>query len=165
MTLRTAFVLQADDPLNNFVNTDQKWKVIQDTAYSPVPSTLNTFNVVGPGEKIVADKYPWGWQQTDFNNTGWPNVRLLDKAVPPGVATNNTWMLVPRTIPLMEDKSQRIDKVRRTAGVDINDFSFDGQRKLTIPSNTKATILFDQTFLTTAYPEFSLAAASIRKLF
>jgi hypothetical protein len=58
MTLRTAFVLQADDPKFNFVNTDQKWKVIQDTAYSPVPSTLNTFNVVGPGEKIAADKYP-----------------------------------------------------------------------------------------------------------
>ena len=51
---------------------------------------------------------------------------------------------------------QRIDKVRRTAGMDINDFSFDGQRKLTIPPNTKATILFDQTFLTTAYPEISV---------
>ncbi len=157
MTLRTAFVLQADDPKFNFLNTDQKWKVIQDTAYSPVPSTLNTFNVVGPGEKIVADKYPWGWQQTDFNDGDWAKVRLLDKAVPPGVATNNTWMLVPRTIPLMEDKLQRIDKVRRTAGVEINDNFFDGQQKLTIPPNTNATILFDQTFLTTAYPELSVS--------
>ncbi|HEY5503634.1 MAG TPA: alpha-L-rhamnosidase N-terminal domain-containing protein, partial [Sedimentisphaerales bacterium] len=158
MTLRTAFVLQADDSRNNFVDTDQKWKVIQDTAYSPVPSTLNTFNVVGPGEKIIADKYPWGWQQTDFNDSDWPSVRLLDKAVPPGVATNNTWMLVPRTIPPMEDKLQRIDKVRRTAGVEINDNFFDGQRKLTIPPNTNATILFDQTFLTTAYPELLVSS-------
>jgi hypothetical protein len=152
MTLRTAFVLAADDSKFNFVNTDQKWKVIQDTAYLTIPSSLSGFNVVGPGEKIVADKYPWGWQQTDFNDAGWLNVRLLDKAVPPGVATNNSWMLVPRTIPLMEDKLQRIEKIRRAAGMDINDFSFDGQRKLTIPPNAKATILFDQTFLTTAYP-------------
>jgi hypothetical protein len=166
MTLNTAFVLQADEQKYNFVNTgstsspqtDQKWKVIQDTAYSPVPSTLNTFNVVGPGEKIIADKYPWGWQQTDFNDSDWPKVRLLDKAVPPGVATNNTWMLVPRTIPLMEDKLQRISKVRRATGVEINDNFFDGQRKLTIPANTKATILFDQTFLTTAYPELLVSA-------
>jgi alpha-L-rhamnosidase len=157
MTLRTAFVLQADDAKFNFVNSDQKWKVTQDTAYSPVPSSLSGFNVVGPGEKIVADKYPWGWQQTDFNDAGWLNVRLLDKAVPPGVATNNSWMLVPRTIPLMEDKLQRIEKIRRAAGMDINNFSFDGQHKLTIPANTKATILFDQAYLTTAYPEFSVS--------
>jgi len=157
MTLRTAFVLQVDDPKFNFLNTDQKWKVIQDLAYSPVSPSLNSFNFVGPGEKIVADKYPWGWQQTDFNDSDWAKVRLLDKAVPPGVATNNTWMLVPRTIPLMEDKLQRIDKVRRATGLEINDFSFNGQRKLTVPPNTKATILFDQTFLTTAYPELSVS--------
>jgi hypothetical protein len=157
MTLRTAFVLQADDPRNNFVNTDQKWKVIQDLAYSPVSPTVNSFNFVGPGEKIVADKYPWGWQQTDFNDSDWPKVRSLNKAVPPGVGLDNTWMLVPRAIPLMEDKLQRIDKVRKTAGVEINDNFFDGQRKLTIPPNTKATILFDQTFLTTAYPELSVS--------
>lgn len=157
MTLRTAFVLAADDSKNNFVNTDQKWKVIQDAAYSPVPSALNTFNVVGPGEKIAGDKYPWGWQQTDFNDIGWSRVRIFNKAVPPGVANDNMWMLVPRTIPLMEDKLQRIGRARRAASVDINDFSFDGQRKLTIPANTKATILFDQTFLTTAYPKLSVS--------
>jgi alpha-L-rhamnosidase len=165
MTLRTAFVLAADDQKNNFVNTgstsspqaEQKWKVAQDTAYSPVASGLNTFIVVGPGEKVVADKYPWGWQQTDFNDSNWSTVRLLDKAVPPGVATNNTWMLVPRTIPFMEDKLQLTGKIRRAAGLEINDFSFDGTRKLTIPANTKATILFDQTFLTTAYSEFSVS--------
>jgi alpha-L-rhamnosidase len=157
MTLRTAFVLQADDPKHNFLNTDQKWKVLQNLAYSPVNPSLNSFNFVGPGEKIVADKYPWGWQQTDFNDNSWLKVRLLNKAVPPGAALDNTWMLVPRTIPLMEDKLQRIDKVRRTAGVEINDIFFDGQRKLTIPPNTNATILFDQTFLTTAYPELSVS--------
>ena len=157
MTLRTAFVLQADDPRNNFANTDPKWKVIQNLAYSPVSPALNSFNFVGPGEKIVADKYPWGWQQTDFNDSNWAKVRLLDKAVPPGVATNNTWMLVPRTIPPMEDKLQRIDKVRRTAGVEINDNFFDGQHKLIVPASTRVTILFDQTFLTTAYPELSVS--------
>jgi hypothetical protein len=153
MTLRTAFLLQADDPGHNFANTDQKWKVLQNLAYSPVISSLNSFNFVGPGEKITADKYPWGWQQTDFNDIAWPKVRLLNKAAPPGVALDNTWMLVPRTIPLMEDKLQRIGKVRRAAGVEIDDNFFEGQQKLTISPNTKATILFDQTFLTTAYPE------------
>jgi alpha-L-rhamnosidase len=157
MTIKTAFVLQADDSKFSFLNSDQKWKVIKDMAFSPIAPTLNTFIVIGPGEKIAADKYPWGWQQTDFNDSAWEGARLLDKAVPPGVATNNNWMLVPRTIPFMEDKFQRINKIRRAAGIEINDFIFDGNRKLTIPANTTATILFDQTFLTTAYPELSVS--------
>jgi alpha-L-rhamnosidase len=157
MTIKTAFVLQADDSTFNYLNTDQKWKVVQDTAFSPIAPTLNTFIVIGPGEKIAADKYPWGWQQTDFNDSTWLIPGLLDKAVPPGVATNNNWMLVPRTIPFMENKLQRINKIRRAAGVEINDFAFDGNRKLTIPANTTAAILFDQTFLTTAYPELSVS--------
>ncbi len=152
MTLRTAFVLQADNPKFNFVNTDHKWKVLQNPAYSPVRPSLNTFIVVGPGEKIAADVYPWGWQKTDFNDSPWPEARLLNKAVPPGVATDNSWMLVPRTIPMMEDKLQRIPKVRRVAGVDISDNFFVNPQDLTVPANTNATILLDQTFLTTAYP-------------
>lgn len=153
ITLRTAFILQADDQKNNFVNTGEKWIVFQNHAYSPVQPNLNTFNVVGAGEKVVGDKYPWGWQQTDFDTSAWLKVRLLDKGSPPGVALDNTWMLVPRTIPLMEETLQRILKVRRAAGVEIGDNFFDGQQKLTVPANTKATILFDQAFLTTAYPE------------
>jgi hypothetical protein len=158
ITLRTAFLLQADDPKHNFINTDEKWKVLQNPAYLPVEPNLNAFNVVGAGEKIVAEKYPWGWQQTDFNDTDWPKVRTLNKAVPPGVGLDNTWMLVPRTIPLMEDKLQRIPKVRRTTGVEIADNFFANPQTLTIPANTKATILFDQTFLTTAYPELLVSA-------
>jgi alpha-L-rhamnosidase len=157
ITLRTAFVVQADDTKNNFVNTGEKWKVIQNAAYSPVPSNLNTFNVVGAGEKVVGDKYPWGWQQTDFNDSGWLKVRSLSKAVPPGVATDNAWMLMPRTIPTMEETMQRIPKVRRAAAVEIGYNYFDGQQKLAVPANTRATILFDQTFLTTAYPELSVS--------
>jgi len=153
ITLRTAFVLQADDQIHNFVNTDQKWKVLQNPAYSPVLPDLNSSNFVGPCEKVAGDKYPWNWQELDFNDAAWLKARLLTKAVPPGVALNNTWMLVPRIIPLMEDKLQRISKVRRATGVEIDDNFFDGRRKLTIPANTRTTILFDQTFLTTAYPE------------
>jgi len=153
ITLRTAFLLQADDPKNNFLNTDDKWIVFQNSAYSPVESNLNTFIVIGPGEKIVADRYPWDWQTTDFNDADWPKARSLNKAFPPGVATDNTWMLVPRTIPLMEDKLERFPKVRRTVGVELADNFFANPQPLTIPANTKATILLDQTFLTTAYPE------------
>lgn len=157
ITLRTAFVLQADNPKFNLVNTDRKWKVLQDLAYSPLRPSLNSFNVVGPGEKVIAEKYPWDWQQTDFNDSIWPRVRLLGNAVPPGVATDNAWMLVPRTIPLMEDKLQRSNKVRRVTGIEINDNFFDTPQNLTVPANTRATILLDQTFLTTAYPEISVS--------
>lgn len=157
MTLRTAFLLQADDPNHNFLNTNENWKVYQNPAYSPLQSNLDTYIVVGPGEKIVAEKYPWNWLSTDFNDADWPKAQTLDKACPPGVATYNTWMLVSRTIPFMEDKLQRIPKVKRTSGVDTSDYFSQGPQTLTIPADTNVTILFDQTFLTTAYPELLIS--------
>ncbi len=153
MTLKTAFCLQADDAKHSFLNTDNNWRVLQDSAYAPIPATLNTFVVVGPGEKIDGTKYPWGWRRADYDAGNWPAVKVLVNAKPRGTDLDGTWMLVPRTIPFMEEKTQRIPKIRRTQGTELKDNPFDGRGKLTVEPNSKVSILFDQTFLTTAYPQ------------
>ncbi len=159
-TLRTAFVLCADKHEYDFVNTGAGWKVLKDLAYEPIPvdsKLLRAFVVVGPTDKVDGAKYPWGWEMTEYDDSSWQTVLVQENARPRGFALDAEWMLVPRTVPLMEDKLQRIPKVRRAAGVEIaNDF-FDGRQKLTVPANTRATILLDQTFLTTAYPELTVS--------
>ncbi len=160
MSLQTAFLLQTDDAKHNFVNTNKNWRVLQNPAYSPVKTSLNTYIVVGPGEKIDGPKYPWGWQQTDYSDSNWPVVRVLDNAEPLGISLNRTWALVPRTIPQMEEKLQRIGKIRRTEGIEIKDNIFDGKKGLVIPKNSEVSILFDQCFLTTAYPQILITGGS-----
>jgi hypothetical protein len=62
-------------------------------------------------------------------------------------------MLVPRSIPLMEEKLERIPRIARASGVRASDDFLQGHSPLTVPANTRATLLLDQTYLTTAYPE------------
>jgi alpha-L-rhamnosidase len=62
-------------------------------------------------------------------------------------------LLVPRNIPLMENTPQRIPQVRLAEGVNVPS-GFPAQvAAFTVPANTKARLLLDQSQLTTAYPE------------
>jgi hypothetical protein len=158
-TLRTAFVLCADKPEYNFVNTGPEWKVFKNSAYEPIPvdnKLLQTFIIVGPTDKVDGAKYPWGWEKTEFDDAYWQSASVLENAKPRGLDLDATWMLVPRTIPFMEQTIQRIGKVRKAQGIEIGGNFFDGKNKLAVPANTKATILFDQTLLTTGYPELTV---------
>jgi hypothetical protein len=63
------------------------------------------------------------------------------------------WMLVPRSIPVMEEKTERIARIARASGIKASDDFLQGRAPLTVPANTHASLLLDQTYLTTAYPE------------
>ena len=69
-------------------------------------------------------------------------------------------MLVPRSIPLMEEKLQRLARVVRSEGVEVPAAFLEGRAPVTIPAQTRATILLDQTYLTTAYPELVVSGGS-----
>ncbi len=52
---------------------------------------------------------------------------------------------------------QRFASVRRTEGITIPDGFPATQKSITIPANTKATFLLDQSFYTNAYPELDFS--------
>lgn len=153
----TAFLLQGDTDTEAIVNTNDKWKVVQNQAYSPVPvdkKRIPNFIVVGPGDRVDASKYPWGWQQIVYDDSGWQKPRDINRAVPRQTREYSTpWALIPRMIPFMEDRLQRIPKIAKTDIANANDGFLKGTKDLKIPANTNGSILLDQSFLTTAYPQ------------
>ncbi|MHB9011265.1 MAG: alpha-L-rhamnosidase-related protein [Ignavibacteriaceae bacterium] len=152
ITYKTAFILQGDTKYEEIVNTGDSWKVYKDEAYiPPVKQPGNT--VVGPGDDVDGSKYPWGWQLPDYDDSRWDSPKLLGYGVPYGKFESWDWMLVPRNIPLMEHKFQRIKKVVRTENIEIGKDFLEGTSPLEIPPNNNVKILLDQTYLTTAYPE------------
>jgi hypothetical protein len=181
---RTAFVLQGDEASESFVNTDRKWKVMQDSAYSPCSTDngarLRTYMVIGPGDSVQGALYPWGWEQPGYDDGRWASAAVVAGASPWGSGTDNWWTLVPRGIPLMEERLQRIPMVCRWQGTPddhgrVRDEAevgavrktdlFSGSRSISIPAHTTATILLDQTYNTVAYPELTVSGgkgASIR---
>jgi hypothetical protein len=152
ITHKTAFILQGNSKLEEIVNTNGNWKVFQNHAYVP-PAKKTPFTSVGPGDKIVGSKYPYGWNQCDFDDSSWETPKLLGRGVPIGKFTAWDWMLVPRNIPFMEHTFQRINKVERAKGTAVGKGFLEGKSPLRISSHKKVSILLDQTFLTTAYPK------------
>ena len=158
VSYRTAFLLQVNDQNFDFLNSDQQWKVLQDSAYTLLPaegSRLHSYLVTGPRIHLDGSAYPWGWETTGFNDQHWRQSIRVGGAHPSGRTTEFNWELVPRTIPMME-LSEENQAILRRFDDKITRLRFDQKLPLTIPAHTKVKMLLDQTHLINAYPQLTV---------
>ncbi len=157
ITNESGFILQGNGPDEQVVNTDESWKTLRGTAVKMIPldrKKIPDYCVVGPGEEVDGRQYPWGWEKPDFDDSTWSSAEPITAGGPRGIQDSpSRWMLVARNIPLMEEKPQRLGRVVRAAGTEVAPGFLEGHAPLTLPADTRASILLDQTYLTTAYPE------------
>ncbi len=158
MSLRTGLLVQGDGPAEQVVNSGTTWRTRRDPGYAPIPpdrARLRTFFVAGPGDRLDAAAHPWGWEQPDFNDTGWAAPLALDPGIPAGHGTDLARWLRPRNLPLMAESPQRFAAVRRTNGptpAPGPDF-LAGRAPWVVPPRTKASILLDHGVETNAFPQ------------
>jgi hypothetical protein len=161
-THATGFLLQAEGEAEKTASTDKGWRAVRNAAYAPlvVPRAELHFQyyVAGPGDRVDAAAYPWGWEQPDFDDSAWPF------AEPGAVASARDardaptpWMLVPRSIPPMEEKPIRFAQVRRMEGVAVPASAPPTGPPWVVRARSKAVVLLDQEHLTTAYPELTVS--------
>jgi alpha-L-rhamnosidase len=154
ISYQTGFILKGNGENEKIINTDKSWKCRRDSSYSQnKPITIYSYYVAGACETINFNNALKGWKNADFNDTAWQQAQQISSGLPKGVFGFDVgWMLVPRAIPQMELKPQRLQKVRKAEGIQLpNNFPAD-KTAVTIPANTSATILLDQGYLTDAYP-------------
>lgn len=159
VSYQVGFVMQGDGEAEKVVNTDRSWKVIRNEGYEPLKNNkLQTYIVVGDGDRVTASRYPWGWEQPGFDDSRWQNAQQLwFTAKPRGLGTDGNWALVPREIPLLESFSQRLKAVRRVENGRMTDAFLTGNAPVEVPAKTKAVFLLDQSHLTNAYPELTVS--------
>lgn len=155
---RTGFLLQAADSDQAAFNTGAGWRCLKSPAYSPVPVPTyqpTGYHAIGPMERFDAGRYPWGWQQPDYDDSGWAEARA-------GLVASSRWqrdaptrwMLVPRPIPLMAERTERFARLRKSQGLATPPEAFPSRpAPVTVPPRTKAWLLLDQGHLTCAFPE------------
>ncbi|MCB0634548.1 MAG: alpha-rhamnosidase, partial [Lewinella sp.] len=151
ISLQTAFVLQADQPDFQELNTNSNWVVFQDQAYTPITdgaARTRAYLVTGPRLQIDGQKHPWDWEKTTYDDSGWLAAKTIRNAKPLGNGTEFHWELVPRAIPLNYEKEEAPIQLRKDGMT--TSFMEDGLR--IIPANTTVDFLLDQTYLTNAYP-------------
>ncbi len=157
ITLQTGFLLQGATDAERVADTGPNWKCARNRAYAPIEITsglVRGYYVAGPGDRVNGALYPWGWERPEFDDARW------DPALPIGPAAgreaqdvHSRWMLVPRNIPAMEERPEHPQKVRRAVGIAAPaTFPAPGE-SVHFPAGSRATLLLDQGYLTTAYPE------------
>ncbi len=151
---RTGFILQGNSDAEEVVNTNNSWKCIRDTSYQPlITREVPGYFVTGPGEFVDMRKNLKGWTRQAFNDSTWKNAvnAYWGGGSPKGYSDAFGWMLVPSALPQMELSLQRMKSARESTGVNLP-ANFPAQAvPVTIPANTKASVLLDQGYLTNAY--------------
>jgi len=161
VTYQTAFILQADRDLDIDINTGSaNWKILKNKAFSPVIITskmMEAYYAAGPCDKIDGSEHPWGWNELGFNAENWlkPKSATTEFAVGRGFLYGGAWHLVPRTLPLMEERVELFAEVARISGAEKDEAFMNGTGSTVIPANSKVKILLDQKHHTTGYPELT----------
>jgi len=149
LTYQTGFLLQGDTKAERIAETSKSWKCMRDDAYEPISGVKAVrpfYYAAGPSERVTAAKYPWGWEQPGYDDSSWPAAVEGKNGSPrDSVDAPSRWMLVPRSIPMMEDKPEKPVIVRAPEGAKL--------AGLRVPAHSKQRLLLDQTYLTTGYPE------------
>ena len=155
---RTGFLMQGDSEREQAVNTGAGWKSLRDAAYSPldwrdIDKRLEyQYYVAGSLERVDGARYPWGWEQPEFDDSGWQSAQAIDAGAPIGVESHQKWQLTPSPVPLLAENPQRFARVARSQGATPSDAFLKGSGALTLAPHSQATILLDQGVLTTGYP-------------
>ena len=148
---KTGFILQGNGEVEKIINTNDSWKSIRNESYSPLLADLKSYFVVGPGDKVEASKYPWGWEQPGFNDSSWAAAQRVIIGGGKGSRDYPGWQLVPRSIPQMELTTERIQKLCSVEGMASPAGFPEKSGNWTIPASSQVSLLIDQTYLTTAY--------------
>lgn len=149
----TGFILQGNSAAEEIVNTNETWKCIKDSSYSPLAVHVPGYYVAGPGEMLQMKYNTQQWRQINFDDTNWQPAKNISTGLTKESARDSRgWMLVPSTLPQRELTMQRLQTLVRAEGVAAPKNFPAEKSSFIIPANTDATLLLDQTFLTNAYP-------------
>lgn len=152
---RTGFWLQGVGEQEKMADTNTSWQVIRNHAYAPIDIELFTYYVAGPGEQIDYAQYVWDWEKEGGSLLDWQAAEIIDSAAELNGAAG--WQLSPSGLPQMELRKQRLAEVRQTAGIEVPAGFLQKAVDLQIPANTRAKLLLDQGYNTTAFPVFDFS--------
>ena len=163
---RTAFLLESEATGAESISTPEGWLVEEELGQRAVPRRSSDFweqMLSGPGEEIDAARYDWTWNSPTVTQGAWlpaaPAIRewispLDSRAHSATEDRNDSWGLVPDTLPAMEYlRTVPGDTVR----TDLPSLRAFPSNSVSIPAGTHVHILLDRKTLTTAYPVLTVS--------
>lgn len=159
MTASGVFVLDGtlvDEANVRPLHTDSRWKALPDDAYGHGVSEGDDQVYVGLCEHLDGRRYPRDWQQLHYDDSGWEAAVAVAPAARPDTVLDTPlpYRLVPRTIPPLEEKEERFERIY---GENAERWtSVIAGAGATVASRSRASFVLDAGRLTTAFPTLRL---------
>ncbi len=166
ISYKTGFLLQGNSKKEQVINTNNndQWKVLKNEAvhekivfWRGGGEIVGGFYAANPTDLIKADKYPWGWQQANFDDSKWKYAAEIFSQPKITAGWGHGWILQPRTTAIQTNKKEPFTKIARSDVKAIDKKFTFGSKALEVPANSKRSILIDQGYVTLGYPKLHLS--------
>jgi alpha-L-rhamnosidase len=151
MSDRAAFLVHGQSDTERVADTDASWEVEVEGGVRSLPSQVHGYYAADPGMRIDGATFDWSWDGDTALGGSW------NKSVPLGrgslrgeMDAPNNWQLVKDFLPPMEMHLVPAGRVVRADGIAMP-YAFP-ETGLTVPAHVKASVLIDNSTLTTGYP-------------
>jgi hypothetical protein len=178
MTDRTAFLLESEATGAAAISTPEGWLVEIEPGQHPLPRVVNGFweyMAAGTGEEIDGARYDWEWNSPSAVGPAWVAAAspiresiypTSNKAHSADVIGDNSWCLVPDSLPAMEysptspGETVRLDMIAaEQPGLSAFPVAPAG-----LPPGVHVHLLLDRKTLTTAYPRLTVSGGKGAKI-
>ncbi|HEX6466980.1 MAG TPA: alpha-L-rhamnosidase C-terminal domain-containing protein [Terriglobales bacterium] len=163
MSDRTGFLLHGDGDAERDVDTNPSWEVEEEKGIATLRTKIHGYYAAEAGERIDGAKFDWAWnsdsRNSDSSKGPWMKAVSLGRGALRGERdAPNNWQLVPDPLPPMEMKLVSPGSVVRVSGIAMpSGFPENG---FTVPAHTKASLLIDNSQLTTGYPALTASGGA-----
>jgi alpha-L-rhamnosidase len=159
MSDQTALIVQGDSDSEEGADTGPSWEAEAEPGLRFLPADpreLNNYYAAPPGEDLDGASFDWDWASPRSKGPWRPAAEVgagqpgrYPNGYPLGTGSGlNRWLLVPDTLPPMEEGETAIGAVVRTQGADSTK---------AIPAHSHVRILLDRQTMTTAYPRITVS--------
>jgi alpha-L-rhamnosidase len=155
MSSQTAFLLSAENPKNQWVDTGKEWQTSRETGRTLGHSERLGYYAAGPDEIMDGRKIDWDWDRPSGHDRNvWLQAKELGNAAPRDAQNSPTrWTLQKDELPSMQYTAISAGRVVRVGGAAITSL----EKPVTIPAHADVTLLLDRGELTTAYPSLEIS--------
>jgi alpha-L-rhamnosidase len=155
MSDRLGFLIHGESALEHIADTDSTWEVEQEKGIETVRPQMNQYFAAGPGERWNGAKFDWNWKSSSGANNSWTKAIPLGRGALRGTTdAPNNWQLIADPLPPMQFTAMEAGRIVRATGIDASTGSL--VRNLMVPAHATASILLDNSELTTAYPSLTV---------
>jgi alpha-L-rhamnosidase len=154
MTDRVGFLVHGHGDAERVADTDASWSVEEEKGIHAVRPQVRGYFAADPGERLDGSVFDWSWDSgTDFG-ASWQKAVPIGRGSPRGETDSpDRWQLVSDPLPPMEMSLVPAGKIVRAAQIAMP-LNFPSQG-FTVPAHVKASLLIDNSTLTTGYPVLS----------